>query len=152
MGHALITTIFCGFLTIPLLMARERANKPAGEGRAPVRAAEKQARSSPERPLTVSLIQLIARPDDFDGEYVCVFGFYRTEHEGTAIYLHREDYTQGLSCNGLWVTRDAEEHNMKYVLLQGRFNAKNHGHLGLWSGEIDQVNRMIPWPPAPAGK
>lgn len=110
-------------------------------------AADKQPRSSPQQPLSVSMLQLIARPDDFDGEYVRVFGFYRSEHEGTSIYLHREDYEQALHKNGLWVTRDGGEYDLKYVLIEGRFNAKRQGHMGLWSGEIDDVKRMMAWPP-----
>jgi hypothetical protein len=109
-------------------------------------AADKQPRSTPQQPLDVSMIQLIARPDDFDGEYVRVFGFFRHEFEGTALYLHREDYEQGLSKNGFWVDGDPA-YSMKYVLVEGRFNAKKHGHMGLWSGEIEQVSRMDPWPP-----
>lgn len=110
-------------------------------------ASDKPPRSTRDRPLSVSMLQLIARPGDFDGEYVRVHGFYRREFEGTSIYLHREDYEQALSKNGLWVTRDEPEHDLKYVLIEGRFNAKRQGHMGLWSGEIDEVTRMIAWPP-----
>jgi hypothetical protein len=53
-----------------------------------------QTRSSAEEPLDLSLIQLIAQPSDFDGEYVRVTGFYRHEFEANAPYLHREDYEQ----------------------------------------------------------
>ena len=105
-----------------------------------------QARSSAEEPLELSLIQLIARPSDFDGEYVRVKGFYRHEFEGNALYLHREDYEQGLVRNGLWMN-GKPEHNMKYVLIEGRFNAKKHGHMGMWSGEIEAVTRIESWPP-----
>jgi hypothetical protein len=78
-------------------------------------------RSTVNEPLDVSMIQLIARPDDFDGEYVRVIGFYRHEFEGNALYLHREDYEQGLTKNGLW--------------MDGA---------GMWSGEIAAVTRAVP--------
>jgi hypothetical protein len=39
------------------------------------------------------------------------------------------------------------EHGMTYVLVEGRFNANERGHLGLWSGEIEAVTRIVPWPP-----
>ena len=103
-------------------------------------------RSSVERPLDASLIQLIARPSDFDGEYVRVRGFYRHEDEGTALYLHREDYERVLTKNGFWMDGKAE-YNMTYVLVEGRFNAKRLGHLGLFGGEIEAVTRILPWPP-----
>ena len=40
-------------------------------------------------------------------------------------------------------------HNMKYVLVEGRFNARDHGHMSLWSGAIEAVTRMVEWPPNP---
>ena len=36
--------------------------------------------------------------------------------------------------------------DMTYVLVEGRFNAKQHGHLDLYSGKIEGVTRMVPWP------
>jgi hypothetical protein len=105
-------------------------------------AADEKPRSSPEQPLEVSIIQLIACPNDFDGEYVRVEGFYHTEFEGTAIYLHQEDYEKSLSKNGLWVNRVSREVDLKYVLIEGRFNATRKGHFGGWSGEIDEVKRL----------
>ena len=107
---------------------------------------DRQVRSSPDRPLEVSLIRIIADPDAFDGEYVRVQGFYRYEFEGTAIYVHRADYEHALYRNGLWVT-SGPDLDQQYVLLEGRFSAARRGHLGLWSGSIEDVTRMIPWPP-----
>jgi hypothetical protein len=103
----------------------------------------------------VSLVRLIATPEAFDGKRVRVFGYVRVEHEGTAVYLHREDYKHGLAKNGLWLgmndsapagSREAAVNN-RYALIEGRFSAKEHGHLGLWSGSIKEVTRAEPWPP-----
>ena len=102
-------------------------------------------RSSKESPLDVSLIQLIARPDDFDGEYVRVLGFYRHEFEGNALYLHREDYEHGLSKNAFWLD-GKPEYDKRYVLVQGRFNATRLGHLGAFSGTIENLTRIQRWP------
>jgi hypothetical protein len=110
--------------------------------------------SSPQQPLSVSLLQLIATPEAFDGKYVRVWGFVRVEHEGTAVYLHREDFEQSLTRNGLWLhasdiadegSREAKVNN-RYALVEGQFNAKMKGHRGLWSGSIDKIARMEPWP------
>jgi hypothetical protein len=105
--------------------------------------------------LDISLIQLIANPEKYDGKQVRVFGFVRIEHEGSSIYLHREDYEQGLRRNGLWL--HANDHaapgskeaavNNHYALIEGKFVAKDHGHLGLWSGAITDITRLEPWPP-----
>ena len=51
----------------------------------------------------VSLIQLIAQPEKFEGTRVRLIGFLRIEFEGNAIYLHREDFDHGIAKNGLWV-------------------------------------------------
>jgi hypothetical protein len=120
----------------------------AGSGKA--RAAEEKP---PKQPLSVSLLQLIATPDAFDGKYVRVHGFVRIEHEGTAIYLHREDAEHMLTKNGLWLAaNDAAPEGSKeakvkdrYALIEGRFTAKKKGHMGLWSGSIEDLTRMEPW-------
>jgi len=54
------------------------------------------------------------------------------EHEGTAIYLHREDAEHMLTKNGLWLAaNDATPEGSKeaqvkdrYALIEGRFTAK----------------------------
>ncbi|QDU20245.1 hypothetical protein [Urbifossiella limnaea] len=107
----------------------------------------------PDRLVDVSLIRLIANPDAFDGKRVRVHGFVRVEHEGTSVYLHREDYVRALSRNGLWLaasdvavpgSREAAVNN-RYALIEGRFSAKMTGHRGMWSGAIQDITRMEPW-------
>jgi hypothetical protein len=118
-----------------------------------VRAEQVPAAPEPDRPAPVSLIRLVATPDAFDGKLVRVIGFVRVEHEGTSIYLHREDYVKGLSKNGLWLaasdvaapgSREAAVQN-RYALIEGRFSAKDTGHRGGWSGSIRDITRMEPW-------
>jgi hypothetical protein len=109
--------------------------------------------SSPRQPLAVSLLQLIAAPDTFEGKYVRIHGFVRIEHEGTAVYLHREDFEHMLTRNGLWLaandatpagSREAQV-NGRYAIIEGRFTAKKKGHKGLWSGSLEEITRMDPW-------
>jgi hypothetical protein len=107
----------------------------------------------PGQPVAVSLIRLIANPEAFDGKRVRVIGYVRIEHEGHAIYLHREDYMKGLGKNGLWLsTNDSAPEgsregavNNRYALIEGRFSAKMTGHRGGWSGSIREITRMEPW-------
>ena len=56
----------------------------------------------------VSLIQLIANPEKYDGKQVQVVGFLRLEFEGNALYLHEDDYTNNLYGNavGIGVTKE----------------------------------------------
>ncbi|MBY0229264.1 MAG: hypothetical protein K2W96_08310 [Gemmataceae bacterium] len=107
----------------------------------------------PERPVSVSLVRLIADPAAFDGKLVRVIGFVRIEHEDTAVYLHRDDDENLITKNGLWLavndgiaegSKEAAA-NGRYALVEGRFRAKEKGHLGLWSGSIKEVTRLEAW-------
>ncbi len=101
----------------------------------------------------VSLIQLIANPQAYDGKTVRIIGFLHLEFEGNVIYLHNEDFRYGLSKNGLWIQipRDMTKEQMKavndqYVICTARFVAKMHGHMGMNSGEVANVTRLEVWP------
>ena len=105
----------------------------------------------------VSIIQLIATPEKYEGKLVTIQGFVRLEFEGNAIYLHRDDYEQGLSSNGLWLNAneckriDGKDFDTGYALVTGRFTSTGRGHMGLWAGEIQDVSDCSSWPPGKAG-
>ena len=69
---------------------------------------------SAAEPLDVSMIQLLGTPEKFDSKFIRVYGFLRLEFEGKALYLHKEDYSQGLTKNSVWV--DVPE-NGEYLSL-----------------------------------
>jgi len=100
---------------------------------------------------SVSLIRLIANPDQYEGKFVRVTGFVRLEFEGNAIYLHREDFEKQIPANGLWLNagkcagRGGKDFTEGYAIVEGRYTSKRHGHMGLWSGEIDDVQRCEQW-------
>ena len=97
----------------------------------------------------VSMIQLVANPEKYEGKYVRVKGFLRMEFEGNGLYLHREDYEKSLYRNGVWVhvaeTEANRAFNMHYVLIEGTFDSKDKGHMGLWSGAIKDIKRVALW-------
>jgi hypothetical protein len=98
----------------------------------------------------VSLIQLIATPDKFDGKRVMVVGVSEIEFEGNALYLHKEDRDLSLYKNALWleVPKDKEAlwkaHSSKYVLVVGTFRAGNLGHEDMFSGALEGIIRFEP--------
>ena len=98
------------------------------------------------RPLSLSIVQLLSRADDFDGRFVQVCGFYRHEFEGTALYLHRGDFEHGLTKNAIWVEDGDATFNLQHVLVEGYFDAKSNGHFDLFSGTIRDVQRMVALP------
>lgn len=102
----------------------------------------------------VSIVDLIANPLAYDGKQVQVIGYLVLEFEGNSVYLHREDYEMNISRNGLWVSlaKDASKAESQcksgnYVLLLGKFNANNRGHMDMWSGSIENVSKCLMWPP-----
>jgi hypothetical protein len=100
----------------------------------------------------VSVLQLIANPQPYDGKRVRFIGFLRLEFEGDAIYLHREDYEHQISRNALWINvphdmtkQEQQAVNMHYVICSGVFEASKHGHMGMFTGEITDVTRLQSW-------
>ena len=104
-----------------------------------------------QEPADVTLVQLIANPDRFDGKLIRVIGFLRLEFEGDVLYLHREDYENAILGNGIWVSvtpavaKQKATLNMNYVLLEGVFSSGDRGHMGMWSGAIKQIRRAELW-------
>jgi hypothetical protein len=101
----------------------------------------------------VSIVQLIANPERYDAKRVQFIGFLRIEFEGTAVYLHREDYERGISKNPLWINiptgmseAEADAVNGQYVICRGTFDAADHGHMGIFSGAIKNIERLRLWP------
>ena len=99
----------------------------------------------------VSIIQLLANPDEYDGKSVRLVGYIHFEFEGAGIYFHKEDLDQGIYRNGFWVSLapgfSSDQCQDSYVLIEGVFDAKSTGHMGLWSGTVRSVERCIKWPP-----
>ena len=105
--------------------------------------------AEPEIAESVSLIQLIATPERYEGRLIQVVGFIRLQFEGNAIYLHREDYESGLTENGLWLdtrsckTRPRSSANFTkgYALVSARFTVTRRGHEDAYRGELYDVRR-----------
>lgn len=103
-------------------------------------------------PMDLSLVQLIANLSEYHGKLVQVIGFCRLEFEGNALFLHREDFEQGLTKNGVWldvgwpVPENYRSLSDGYVLVEAMFAAGEHGHMGLFFGELKKVTRMSRWP------
>ena len=99
----------------------------------------------------VSLVSLIANPQQFNGRRVRVVGVLRLELEGSALYLHREDYSERLTSNAVALefgpdgpAPDVSRLAGDYVALQGIFDGENRGHLGNYGGVI-KVELVASW-------
>ena len=104
----------------------------------------------------MSLINLIGTPDKYHGKYVRVIGVTNIEFEGNAIYLSREQLLNGVTKNALWLSlnykavgkteEELSKNNGKYALVEGVFKQSDNGHMGLFSGTIENITRFMPWP------
>ena len=98
-----------------------------------------------ERLKSVSMIELIANPEKFDGVRVIVSGFVHFEFEGNAIYLHEEYYHDNLWQNGiaLGVTLQQRKQNLecasRYCYVIGTFHAIRPHYFSLWSGSLNNI-------------
>jgi hypothetical protein len=110
------------------------------------------AAQNSQDPTGISLIQLISNPDRYDGKVVRLEGFLRLEFEGNALYLHQEDDDYMLTKNAICVDaspdmiKSRDNLDKKYVLLEGTFDAKDHGHMGLFSGSLHKIKRADAFP------
>jgi hypothetical protein len=112
------------------------------------------ARREAQEPVDVTMVQLIANPQSFDGKLIRVIGFLQLQFEGDVLYLHREDYERSILGNGIWVDvtpemrKQSDNLDLKYVLLEGVFSSSWRGHMGMWSGSMTNIRRAEPWLPA----
>src|SRR5437588_496077 len=60
------------------------------------------------RPESRSLIELIARPETFNGKHVRVIGYVVLGFENRAVYLTKESAEHGIFRNGLWLELEKE--------------------------------------------
>jgi hypothetical protein len=101
------------------------------------------------------MIELIARPELYDGKRIRVIGFVNFEFEGNGLYVSREDWQQSIHRNGVWIEPPksfesdsgsaARRPNQQYVLVEATFRAGQGGHMSMWSGTLERVTRLDPW-------
>lgn len=104
---------------------------------------------------SVSLIRLIAHPEQYHGKPVRVIGVGRIEFEGNALCLSKEHYRYRVSKSCLWIgldlnalgvtAQELSEWNGQYSLIEGIFDMNNTGHMGMNSGAIEAVSRYQLW-------
>jgi hypothetical protein len=93
----------------------------------------------------ISMVQLLANPEKYDGNHIRVAGYIHFESDNSAIYLHKEDVEHHVLKNGLWVSLaegvSVEACQDSYALIEGIYRARNTGHVNLWSGAITHVTK-----------
>jgi hypothetical protein len=94
----------------------------------------------------ISLVQLLANPEKYDGKRVRVVGYVHVDANASGIYLHKEDEEHHLLKNGLWVQLaegvSGGACQDSYVLVEGTYRARSTGHRS-WSGAITEITRCV---------
>ena len=102
---------------------------------------------------SVTMIQLIATPEKYDGKLVRVIGVGNLEFEGNCIALSKDDLEYGVVGTSIWIElgeqatpyEEAQQYNGEYVIVEGVFDKDDSGHMGLFSGAIIDVSRYELW-------
>jgi hypothetical protein len=101
--------------------------------------------------LPVSIYQLIANPEKYNGKEIYVVGFMHMEFEGDVLYAHREDWAHTLIQNGIAFDVPKSSYsswikiNNSYVIAQGTFSATERGHLALRAGSLTNITKLVKW-------
>jgi hypothetical protein len=94
----------------------------------------------------VSLAAVIAKPREYHNRRIRVVGFCHLEFEGNGLYVQSADFHQGVTKHGVWLdVEDSPETRAlsdEYVVVQGRFDAEQRGHLSMFSGLLTDVTRI----------
>jgi hypothetical protein len=116
--------------------------------------------SEPEPPTVVSIVQLIATPERFDGTLVSLIGFIHIGREQDLVYLGEQDFNHGLIENALWfhlseeMGKDWRKVNRNYVRIVAVFSARHEGPYGCPNGGLTSIKSFQIWstPASPIGR
>jgi len=107
--------------------------------------------SGDNEPEDVSFIQLLADPDEYDGEWIRVIGVGNLEEENNCLCLGKDDLTY-CTGNAFWIEldsgisyQDSKKYNGEYVVVEGIFDADNKGHMDAFCGAIVEIRRYESW-------
>ena len=96
-------------------------------------------------PRHVSLLRVLANPEEFDGLYVTLTGVLFRHFEGDALYVDLGSLKNHVTKNAIYLHlrpdqwQSMQRSSKQYVTLTGRFNAKSLGHMGAYSGSLEEI-------------
>jgi hypothetical protein len=97
--------------------------------------------TQPAPPRRVSLIQLVASPEEFDGKLVQVAGYCFLGFEERGLYLNQEDWSYGVNKNAIWLDlKGHSELSGQYVLMEGIFSANDQ--TDDYSGSLKKITQF----------
>jgi len=109
-------------------------------------------RSEPIKEVkNISMIELIANPEKFNGKHVRLIGYSLIKFEVHGVFVSENDAKHSIMKNGLWIVfanielNKYKKLNEKYILIEGIFDSHKKGHFGMYSGEIRDIGRLELW-------
>jgi len=96
----------------------------------------------------VSLIALIANPSKFHARKILTVGYLRFEFEAQGLFLSRDDGKILVTKNATWLEVNEKSLDAKvmralsgkWVRIIGVVNAKDNGHMGMYSLAIENIS------------
>src|SRR5690348_3816290 len=99
-----------------------------------------------DKPQQVSVVQLVANPDRFNGKTVEVVGFFDPDWEGDSLYLNQEAYLNVIIADSLWLDKVweapgyvKESMDLKYIKIVGIFRVGDRGRVTGRVGGITDI-------------
>jgi hypothetical protein len=109
-----------------------------------------------------SLINVLANPERYDGKRISISGFLHYQFEDSALYFSKSDADYLITENAIWIrygekpiidaieckgkskasTSNLDYLDGHYVSLEGTFNMNERGHMGAFSGTLENVVRV----------
>jgi hypothetical protein len=96
----------------------------------------------------VEIESLVKNSISYDQRLVTVAGWARVEFEGNAIYSTKQDMERGRARTGIWLTlgwpvsADIRKLDGARIIVEGRFNRHNKGHLSSFAGALEEIRRI----------
>jgi len=102
----------------------------------------------------VSLAEVLAFPEKYQGQRISVVGYYRNEFEGQSFSIGPSGYDSVLE-SSLWRSElssfakaaDIDDREEGWLRIDGVFLRGPAGHMGAYRGEIVRLTRVQPAPP-----
>ena len=100
---------------------------------------------------TVSLVAIISNPERYDEKELVVSGFLYLQREYPALYIGKADFQHAQFKNAIYLSMTSHVFersyalNGCYVVVKGRFDAKNTGHLNAFSGALSVAQVTAVW-------
>jgi hypothetical protein len=104
--------------------------------------------------VDVSIVRLLANPEEFSGKAVRLWGVFHVDRETMALFLSRESYEYGVSQNAVPISttytriEDLPRLNGHYVWIVGVFDAKEGGPIGFTATGNGHLHDVLPIVPA----